>query len=219
MRRPRAMAVAAALLVPALAPLALPRVASAQEAAVAPQAPGPAEYRAEYDRRAPGWPALPDPLRLAFAAAEDRQFFDRPAARSTITRRVAAALIMQDGGRFDRMVLGIALAQALSPDEILDWYVSEVYLGQGCYGAAGAAQAYYGKPLGDLTPEEMAYLAALPIAPTALHPVQKSERALARRNFVLGEMAKAGNLTQAEAEQATARPLVTRDPLGRCDPE
>ncbi|MGR3466324.1 MAG: penicillin-binding protein 1A, partial [Shimia sp.] len=60
-----------------------------------------------------------------------------------------------------------------------------------------------------LTPEEAAYLAVLPKAPSRYHPVNQRERAVNRRNFVLREMQENGYLTMAAFEQARAQPLRT----------
>jgi penicillin-binding protein 1A len=72
-----------------------------------------------------------------------------------------------------------------------------------------AAQRYFGKTLEELTPEDAAYLAALPKAPSNLHPVREYEKAVIRRNYVLEEMAQNGHLSRAEASAAKERPLET----------
>ncbi|MCA8882698.1 MAG: transglycosylase domain-containing protein, partial [Rhodobacteraceae bacterium] len=106
-------------------------------------------------------------------------------------------------------ILATRLESTLSKEQILELYLNEIYLGQNSYGVAAAAQTYFNKKLSDLTPEEAAYLAALPKAPSTYHPVRERERATDRRNFVLREMAENGYITRAEYEVARATPLRT----------
>jgi len=91
----------------------------------------------------------------------------------------------------------------------LELYLNDLFLGQNTYGVVAAAQRYFGKTLEELTSEEAAYLAALPKAPSDLHPVRQYDRAMARRNYVLEEMAQTGHLSRADAEATKQRPLET----------
>lgn len=112
-----------------------------------------------------------------------------------------------------KMALAFAFANGLSHDELLNWYVHRVYLGQGCYGVEDAARAYFGTTLSELGLPQVALLAGLARAPRATAP----DAALARRNGVLRAMAKAGRLTDTEEAAACAAPLALRAPLGTCD--
>ena len=106
-------------------------------------------------------------------------------------------------------ILAVRISGALSKELILELYLNDIFLGQNTYGVVAAAQRYYGKSLEELSPEEAAYLAALPKAPSKLHPVREHERAVTRRNYVLEEMAQNGHLSRAEADAAMQRPLET----------
>ena len=79
--------------------------------------------------------------------------------------------------------------------------------GQGSYGVAAAALNYFGKSVHELNVQEAAYLAALPKAPTDLHPFRNRERAIERRNYVLDRMAENGFVKRADAEAAKKQPL------------
>src|SRR4029078_425082 len=94
-------------------------------------------------------------------------------------------------------------------DEILQLYLNEIFLGQNAYGVTAAAQTYFAKSLDELTLAETAYLAALPQAPSMLHPVREKAQAIARRNYVLDEMAKNGYATRADADAAMKEALAT----------
>ncbi|MFX8047657.1 transglycosylase domain-containing protein, partial [Acinetobacter baumannii] len=75
------------------------------------------------------------------------------------------------------------------------------------YGVAAAGLNYFNKELKDLSIEEAAYLAALPKGPNLYHPFKKTEKATERRNWIIGQMAENGYITQAEAAEAKKKPL------------
>jgi len=94
------------------------------------------------------------------------------------------------------------IERSFSKDKILELYLNHIYLGSGAYGVEAAAQRYFGKPAAEVDISESAVLAALPQAPSALDPTRNQEGAQRRRNLVLSEMAKAGFITNEEAEAA-----------------
>lgn len=174
--------------------------------------------RSFYDSQSRDWAAIPQRALLAFAAAEDRYFFDKNPQTSTITIQIAGWLHVGGSGRLLAIATAKMVGDTLSHDEILMWYVNSVFLGQSCFGISAAAGAYFGKAVDQLHPEEIAFLAALPRAPALFHPVRAHERARERRNFVLSEMQKAGLLSRAEAKAAIQSALAVRKPLARCTP-
>jgi len=178
---------------------------------------------------------VPELLRAAFISAEDRNFYEHqgfdPMAMlsalrdavvsrgqtlrgaSTITQQVMKNFLLSGDRTGERKIREIILAwrveQTLSKDQILELYLNEIFLGQNSYGVAAAAQTYFNKTLEELSLEEMAFLAALPQAPSEYHPVRARERVTARRNWILGQMAENGYITAAEAAEAQERPLLT----------
>ena len=112
-------------------------------------------------------------------------------------------------------VLAIRIDSTYSKDKILELYLNEIFLGQNSYGVAAAALNYFGKSLDQLDIAEVAYLAALPKAPSNYDPRFHKQAALDRRNWVIGQMADNGYITAEEAKAAIAEPLVTQErPLG-----
>jgi len=77
---------------------------------------------------------------------------------------------------------------------------------------------YFGKSAADLNLEEIAYLAALPKAPSLFHPVRSRDRAIERRDFILMEMRNAGFISGDETDRAMQTALNVHDPLVRCEP-
>ena len=174
----------------------------------------------------------------AYLSAEDKRFFEHPGldmhgiaragfkavenalkgskrraeGASTITQQVAKNFLLSSDRTLERKlkeaILSLRIEKAYKKERILELYLNEIYLGLGAYGVAGAALTYFGKELGQLEPEEAAYLAALPKAPNNYHPFKYKEKALERRNWILGEMASNGYITRQQAETARAKDLV-----------
>ncbi len=176
---------------------------------------------------------VPDLVKQAFISAEDKNFYShrgydpagmvkaavdaaqggRLRGASTITQQVMKNFLLSGDRSAERKIKELILAgrleQTLSKDKILELYLNEIYLGQNSYGVAAAAQTYFNKTLSDLTAPEAAYLAALPKAPSTLHPVREREQAVARRNFVLREMRENGFLTEEAYAEAREAPLLS----------
>jgi len=176
---------------------------------------------------------IPDLVKHAFISAEDKNFYNhhgydplgiikaaldaakggRLRGASTITQQVMKNFLLDGDRSAERKVKEIILAsrleETLPKDKILELYLNEIFLGQNSYGVTAAAQTYFNKTLEQLSPQEAAYLAVLPKAPSTYHPVRQKERAIERRNFVLKEMAENGYLTKAEADAARAADLKT----------
>jgi penicillin-binding protein 1A len=176
---------------------------------------------------------VPAVVKKAFVAAEDVRFYQHHGvdymgilraawvnARagqvvqggSSITQQVAKLLILGQERSLARKVrealLAFRIENKLSKDQILGIYLNHVYLGYGAYGIAAAANAYFGKSVGDLTAAEAAVLAALPKAPSRITPFKDFARAQARQRYVLDQMQNLGFLTAAEVEAARHEPLV-----------
>ncbi|MGF1500602.1 MAG: penicillin-binding protein 1A [Paracoccaceae bacterium] len=150
---------------------------------------------------------------VRYAVAKSRGENPRLAGASTITQQVMKNFLLERDRAIERkikeMILAVRLDGALSKEHILELYLNEIYLGAGSYGVAAAARTYFGKPLETLTPAEAAYLAALPKAPSELHPIRDAERAVERRNYVLEEMAQNGYLARDVAEAHKGEALDT----------
>src|SRR5947207_4295587 len=91
--------------------------------------------------------------------------------------------------------------------KILELYLNQIDLGHGAYGVETASQRYFGKSVRDLNLAEAATLAALPKAPARYNPVRFPDRAIQRRNTVLGLMRDAGYISEADMSRARAYPL------------
>lgn len=179
--------------------------------------------------------AMPEIVKQAFLAAEDKNFYSHPGldplgllraimvnlmnsgsdrrlvGASTITQQVVKNLLLTPDRSIERKVreavLSLRMEQTYSKDRILELYLNSIYLGAGSYGVAAASQTYFGKPLEMLGVAESALLAALPKAPNNYNPFLDKGAAIARRNWVLGQMAANGLISAEVASRAAATPL------------
>ncbi|MEO7040721.1 MAG: PBP1A family penicillin-binding protein [Gemmatimonadaceae bacterium] len=179
---------------------------------------------------------VPVPVRQAFVATEDRRFYQhngidwhglaRAVVRnvraggvregfSTITMQVVRntfAVRRYRGRSFRQKLIEMRLSRLLernlTKNQILELYLNVIYLGNGVYGVEAASRDLFGKSVGQLTIPEGAVLAALPKGPSAYTPRRSPRRATARRNLVLGLMAREGYITQNAADEYARTKLV-----------
>ena len=130
---------------------------------------------------------------------------------STITMQVARNVYLSTEKTFTRkiyeLLLTFKLEAGLSKDQILEIYMNQIFLGHRAYGFAAASEAYFGKPIKDITIAEAAMLAGLPKAPSAYNPISNPKRARSRQLYILERMEGQGFITTAQMEAAKAQPL------------
>lgn len=185
---------------------------------------------------------IPQHVVDAFVAIEDKRFWSHggvdylrsaravvefafagydAAGGSTITQQLAGNMFASVVDRQDisvrrklrEMKVARSIEQAYTKTEILEAYLNQINF-DGVYGVQNAAQRYFGKDARELNLPEAATLAAMPVAPARYSPIRNPERAVARRNVVLGLMARQGLITGEDAEAAKAFPLIV-SPSGR----
>jgi membrane peptidoglycan carboxypeptidase len=96
------------------------------------------------------------------------------------------------GRKIKEVIIALELKRDYSDDEILEWYLNQVFYGNFAIGAEAASYRYFGKPARDLTLGEAAMLAGIPQAPGDYTPVIEENRAAAyeRQHDVLDLMVK-----------------------------
>ena len=109
--------------------------------------------------------------------------------------------------KFKEVLLAFKLEKQLDKQQILELYVNKIFLGHRSYGFGAAALVYYGKPINDLNLAQFAMLAGLPKAPSSNNPVSNPQRAIERRNYVLGRMLKLDYINQEQYDIAVASPV------------
>jgi 1A family penicillin-binding protein len=133
---------------------------------------------------------------------------------STLTQQLARNTFDLKDRTYDRKILEVFLSmrieKAIPKERIMELYLNRVYFGGGLYGAEAAARGYFGKSAKDLTIGEAAMLAGLLKSPNNLSPWHNLEAATSNRDFVLSRMVENNKITDVEAKQAQAQPLVVR---------
>jgi len=147
-----------------------------------------------------------DPIGVARAAYLDLTSDGHRQGASTITMQLARAMFLSPERTYERKFREALLAQELerqfSKNEILEFYLNQVYFGSGAYGVQAAASQYYNRSASKLTPAQAAMIAGLPKAPTRLSPLVDPQAARDRQMLVLTRMQKTGALTLAQYRRA-----------------
>ena len=173
---------------------------------------------------------IPDHVRNAFIAAEDRRFYEHhgiderglirafvsnlaqsghPEGGSTITQQLVKNLLVGDDRTYERkireMIVAARVESSLTKDEILELYLNSVYLGRGSWGIELAARSYFGKSARELTLEEGALLAGLTKGPNFFSPDRQPARAQERLGYVLTRMQEDGMLGASENDDQRSK--------------
>jgi penicillin-binding protein 1A len=175
---------------------------------------------------------IPDNLKKALIVTEDRSFYQHSGidlkgilraifrdikagkfieGASTITQQLSKTLFLEPRKTLLRKAkeafLSFQIERRYTKDEILEFYLNQVYFGSGAYGVSSAARIYFGKPVSDLDLSECALLAGLPKSPSRYSPLIDKDLAFKRRNIVLKQMMDTGLITQAVFNIAKEAPL------------
>lgn len=178
---------------------------------------------------------IPFSLKAAILSAEDKDFYKHSGISlkallralledlkkrkivqggSTITQQLSKMLFLSREKTFTRKIkealLSFSLEKKYSKDEILAFYLNQIYLGNGNYGVGMASDFYFGKEPADLSLDEAALLAGLIRTPEIDSPTKNPKRALARRDEILRRMYKNNFITKAKYDELIKRPLNVR---------
>ena len=111
---------------------------------------------------------------------------------STITQQLIKNTYLSSERTYKRkaqeMVLALELERRLSKDEILEYYLNKIFMGENNYGVEAAALDYFGKHIGEVTLKEAACIVGMTASPNGYNPRTHYDRFLERGNLVLAEM-------------------------------
>ncbi|WPF82380.1 transglycosylase domain-containing protein [Sanguibacter sp. 4.1] len=188
---------------------------------------------ADQDREIIPGDQIPQHVRDAAVAAEDRSFYDnsgidpkgltrafignvkaalgdgRVTGGSTITQQYVERYYTGEtttsyAGKFKEMLLAVKIDRQEKKEDILANYLNTIYLGRGAYGIQVAATKYFGIPASELTVSQGALIAGIIPSPSNWDPQSNPEKAQERWKYVLDGMLAEGFLTQAEYDEASA---------------
>ncbi len=187
-------------------------------------------------RRLVTYNEIPERMVQAITSIEDRRFFEhggvnyvriakcaildftthqKECGGSTLTMQLARGFFLSPEKKYSRklreIMITFQLESRFNKQQIFEMYANEINIGQrGSFAINGigeAAQAYFGKPLNQLSLSQTALIAGLIQNPNGRNPYRHPERAMERRNVVLDSMAETGAITEAQAASAKAEGL------------
>ncbi|MDB5742303.1 MAG: penicillin-binding protein family [Polaromonas sp.] len=174
---------------------------------------------------------IPQIMKDAVLAVEDARFFShggvdylgvvraalanmgraKSQGASTITMQVARNVYLTAEKSYTRKIYEILLTfkleHSLTKNQILEIYMNQIFLGNRSYGFAAASEAYFGKPLKEVSIAEAAMLAGLPKAPSAYNPIVNPTRAKSRQLYIIERMEQNGFITPQQAKTAKEEEL------------
>ncbi len=135
---------------------------------------------------------------------------------STITQQLAKNTLLSHKKLFIRklkeMYIALQFERMYTKDEILEFYLNEIFLGHSAYGVQSAAHFYFNKDVQNLSLSESALLAALIKAPNTYSPYNNKKLAKERRNLVLEKMSEQQYISQQQAKKAKQQPISLEQP-------
>jgi len=130
---------------------------------------------------------------------------------STLTQQLARGLFLSNeqtlSRKYNEWMLSLQIERFFTKRQILEMYMNHIFMGANSYGFEAASQTYFKKPLKDLSIDEAALLAAIPKSGSEYAPTRNPEKALERRNLVIDQMVKYNKITEAEGNEAKAKPI------------
>ena len=135
---------------------------------------------------------------------------------STITQQLAKTLYPRGEKtgkvkmvwiKLKEWITAVKIERNYTKEEIVDMYLNAVFFGSNSYGIQSAADQFFAKKPIELKTEESAVLVGMVNKPTRYNPILNPDKSLSRRNFVIGQMCKAGYLTKAERDSLQALPI------------
>lgn len=158
------------------------------------------------DRRFASHPGV-DPLALVRALYQNLSSGKRVSGASTIAMQVARLLDPGERSYWRKARetwRALVFTLRYGRNEVLAAYLRLVPYGNRVHGIAYAARRYLDKPVADLSWAEIAFLSAIPQAPTLMNPFHEDgrQRAIARGGKILERLRDNGLLPAAEFEMA-----------------
>ena len=135
---------------------------------------------------------------------------------STITMQLARNIFLSQEKTWQRKVEEMYIATELenkySKDQILEFYLNNIYFGNGYYGIQSAARGYFDRDVENLSLSQIAFLCAIPNNPTLYDPVTNKDNAVSRRDRILKNMLDDGKISQMDYAEAVAEQIALNRP-------
>lgn len=180
-------------------------------------------YAGEKDMQYVALGEIPKALQDAFVVMEDREFYTHGGmdfkaviraaienykaeeivqGASTITQQLARNIFLTQDVNYSRKIEEILISYYMekkySKNDILEFYLNNIYFGNGFYGVGAAARGYFGKKVSELTLGECILLASVPNNPSRYDLFEKEDAAVQRAKRILFEMYQAGMVSELD---------------------
>lgn len=153
-----------------------------------------------YDHKGVDYKAI---VRAAYAMFRNRRITQ---GGSTITQQLARGLFLTTDKTWERKIeeiyIAIELERKYSKNQILEYYLNNIYFANGYYGIEAAAQGYFSKSSQELTLSQIAFLCAIPNSPNRYNPLEDMDSAMSRRNLILRNMLDDGIISEEEFQKS-----------------
>lgn len=169
----------------------------------------------------------------AFIAVEDRRFWEHKGidvkgiarvffdavltkgeevhGASTITQQLARNIFLSHDVKLERKIkeifISLELEKKYTKEEIIEFYINNIYFANRYYGIGAAAKGYFGKSMRDLSLSQIATLCAIPNRPNLYNPITGLSYTLQRRNKILDDMQECGFISAIECNKAKAEKI------------
>ncbi len=175
---------------------------------------------------------IPQTVQDAFVSIEDKRFYEHNGVdfaamvraavslvrkneitqgASTITQQLSRNIFLTHEVSWQRKIKEIFIARELekqySKEEILEFYINNIFYGNQCYGIEAASRKYYGKSISECSISETAFLCAIPNNPSHYDPLKNKNNTLARRDAILEAMYGNEKISKEEYEAALAEEI------------
>ncbi len=181
--------------------------------------------------------SIPDTVKDALISIEDKKFYQHNGidvkriagslvanmrsngisqGGSTITQQLVKLVYLSNERSYVRKIreafISIGIEKKYSKDKILEYYINNIYFGNGYYGIQAAANGYFRKSVSSLSLSQTAFLCAIPNGPTEFDPYKNKDNTLKRRDLILKEMLNDGVITQDQYDEAIQEKIKVRKP-------
>ena len=176
---------------------------------------------------------IPEVLKDSFIVLEDQEFYSHKGidftaivrayianmrngaiveGASTITQQLAKNVFLTNDVTWERKITEMFIANNLekqfSKSEILEFYINNIYFGNGYYGIQAAAEGYFNKDISELSVSELTFLAGIPKNPSRFDPITKYDTAIERRDFILKQLYANGSISGLEYYEAIEEEVI-----------
>lgn len=166
---------------------------------------------------------IPENVKLSIVSIEDKKFYKHKGVdykaiiravwamvrnrsitqgASTITQQLARNVFLNQDKTWERKIeeiyIAVELEKKYSKEQLLEFYLNNIYFANGYYGIEAASMGYFGCGVEDLTLSQTAFLVSIPNRPESYNPRLFLENTISRRNRVLKNMYTDGVIKEAE---------------------